>query len=212
MIPVTTLDVLDKVDGMYYRSLSTMLTYFSILVALVGFLIPLLVALYQQKKFQIEEQNLKRKIDEWGISMRRELDTTIGQCVQREKDKIDTSIKSLEDQISRKMHYAEGGIFHLQATQNYNNKSYLEAIDDLIVSSEHCLFANSEANLQSNLAYICQCLDAMNKEMLTKSVTIDTLQRLDEFLSNLGKKDTDTRYRNYIRDINNALKLAHERQ
>src|SRR2546429_5366367 len=56
-----TLTILEKINTFYSAAWTQLVVYTTILLAIVGGLIPLLINYYQNRKFKIEQETLKRE-------------------------------------------------------------------------------------------------------------------------------------------------------
>jgi hypothetical protein len=206
---LTAIEWLDKIDGMYSRSLTSMLTYLSLVLVIVGVIVPLLIAFYQQKKSQIDAKELKGQVDDLIKSARTELNLYLDKAIKDEIQTVEMKVVDIKKDLKKSIDLALGGVFFLQGDIYRSRGDLVVAIENFLTSAESSLPSENDANVQVSLTQIADCLSRMNKTMMDDNN--DLIKKLKSFLVNLKKNDSTQRFLTFINNADKQIVDASKR-
>lgn len=143
------LEMLDKLDNMYDRSLKTMLIYFTILAGLIGIIAPSVVTFIQWFRVRVKEKEIEAKL---GSESKR-LDSKIENSIKL----IDMKIKSTTESINKLFDR-----FSEISFEQFTNNRVMDVKSDYN-KGEKALAINSCSRL---------LIDSGSKEKINKSIAL----------------------------------------
>ena len=119
-----TLQVLDKYNSLY----TTTMVFGGIIVALFGIFIPLMVMWYQNRKLNLEKENLKTILLK---ELSSEVDLYIKSQEQKFEEKLiiieqkfEEKLRKIEVDFEKKSSVIDGSTFHIQGNFNLSQKDF----------------------------------------------------------------------------------------
>ncbi len=193
MNELTPIEILEKLDYFYNSAWNRLVLFTTILLALVGVVIPLIISWWQSRNLKLQKAVVKKELADFFESKSNQL-----------KEELNKTINELfEDKIAEVMKYQDkikaglsGSNFHLQANTLENPK---EKLSSLIWSANGYLEGDDFLNLGTVLDMIVLNLPNVKKEDLLemKVVTAD----IDELISNLEQANSNNSLTKLIRQI-----------
>lgn len=136
--------ILERVNALYSTAFTQLVTYTVGVVAFVGLLVPIAVALLQQRRLSEEKKLLEITIREEVAAARTELEQQIKEAATREQ-------KRLSDELLRLEALTRGGIASTFATQAVNSGDFPSALGYYVSAIKHTASAAEEANMRRSL-------------------------------------------------------------
>jgi hypothetical protein len=162
-----TLQILEKVNAFYTASFTQLITFTGALLALVGVLVPLLIALQQAKQAKRDQEQLSRVIDDRFAEAHKEFT----EFLKRESSIIDERMRALVDatkgeisaELKQSENSAQGSIFHIQARQYIDQGYFGHAVSSACHAGKHYARAKAELNLTAVLKVMKSALRLANR-------------------------------------------------
>lgn len=220
-------ELLRQVDAFYNTAWQHLLIYTTILLAMVGIVIPIIIQIIQRRSQKREEAALNEKIEalvdkeksSLQLTMRsdlesykKELSSLISQFDEKIKEASEgvkklqeESQTKLRDELQKQINRALGVVFHAQGYFLSKQGDHAWAVESLVDAVEHELTADDHGNLRRALSMmIADCLPNIDKESLKKMPR--TKEKMPRIIEALTKQNARGEYT----DVINSLRMAYE--
>lgn len=180
-------DIIDKVDSFYNNAWTKLIVFGSILFALVGIFVPLLIQWFQKRTLKLSEENLKTTLK---TELLTELTSTIEQKFKDNEEKLRVLNAS-----------ANAKILYSQAKFSLERNSYKGALGEIVTASNFSLECSDFKTLQELLDFLLNsCLPNLSIEEINDLKTANVCD-LHNFLEVLTSKDDRAMFQNKIGEI-----------
>jgi hypothetical protein len=184
---INGLDVLEKVDTFYNNAWDKLVLFGSILFAVVGVFLPIMIQWYQRRAIRLSEVQLRDRIK---TDLRTELLTSIA-------EKFEINDKQIQSLISS----ANSKILFAQAKFSLEKNAYGGALAEFVASGYSSMEGNDYRTLQEILDYILKnCLQNLSIEEINDLRTAGICD-FTKFVDDLAKKDDRAMFQSKIGDI-----------
>lgn len=182
-----SLDVIDKVDTFYNNAWNKLILFGSILFAIVGVFVPLVIQWYQKRTLKLSEETLKN-------NLRKELTKELSEAIDKKFQENEQQLRSLNASANAKILFS-------QAKFSVEKNSYKGALGEIVTASFSSLECNDYRALQEMLDFILNnCLPYLSIEEINDLKTANVCD-LNHFLDELNKKDDRAMFQTKIGDI-----------
>jgi hypothetical protein len=199
-------DLLEKVNTFYDSAWSKLVIFTSIILAVVGVLIPLIISWFQNRNIQLREESIRRDIisefETKNEELRCELKKSIDEIVK-------TKIEELDKRFEERIQYVDAGSYHVQATLCLNNQAFKTALDSYFNAGYCYIKGNETYNLIRVNSGICECLDKADKKVIF-DLESDGF-KIDNYLKQLEKLNEKGVFTDTIKKIRKQYNSAKER-
>jgi hypothetical protein len=190
------IEIVDKIRQFYTDAWNMLMVYITILIAIVGVVIPLTIQWYQNKTFRLEEEKLKE-------SLIKENQAFIDKAINENMERITASLKQ---EIARSL----TGALMVQTSFLWTEKRYLDALESGFSAIKSSLQSGNQANVQRSLRNVTRdILPNINKQQYEQQPYLK--EKIGDIFKTLEAENTDGRYTDYVRDLQNAYKESLER-
>ena len=202
-----TLKILESVNQFYSQSFNQLVMITVAVLAFAGVVMPIIISLYQKRLFRLEHEEIKTALkNELAKDLNKAIDT-----LRTEHEKLSATyedrIKELNERTKKKIAQAIGGISHVQANVNLDNKEYLWAFTSLVSAAKNHIKADEEANLRRTLRLIYEkCLPELNKAQLEKDER--NIESFYKLISTLEDYNVNNRYEDDLQLLKIKFKAA----
>lgn len=180
-------ELIDKVDNFYNNAWDKLIIFGSILFAIVGIFVPLVIQWYQKRTLKLSEETLK-------AYLKKELKEELLIDIKKQFDENETKLKTLNASANAKILFS-------QAKFSIEKNSYKGALGEIVTASISSLECNDFRTLQDLLDYLLvNCLPYLSVEEINDLKTANICD-LNSFLEELAKKDDRAMFQNKIGDI-----------
>lgn len=184
---IKQVDIVQKVDDFYNNAWDKLLVFGSVLFAVVGIIVPIVIQWYQKQTLKISEVSLKEDLKN---TLKEELQVLIESQFQKNEARL----KLLNDSANAK-------ILTAQAKFNVERNFYKSAIGEIVDAANFSLECNDFKNIQELLELLSQkCLPNLSVEELN-DLKIAGICDLNQFLDILKNKDDRTMFQTKIGEI-----------
>lgn len=201
---ITVSEMMQFVQGVeqYYNNAWTKLIYFGVAIFIIGTIaIPIGIQLWQKQQLKIQSEiikkDLKKKIDEM-VESKFESYTT-----EYEKKFVE-----LKNEITKALDLALGSICHIRGSLYFDKKYYSTAMKCYLDAANYYISSRDDFNLQNTL-------HVLSENLLPKLTDYDVIEEYKDIyqktISSLEKANDRGQYRNYIRKLKKAFKVAKNR-
>lgn len=182
-----SIDLIDKVDNFYNNAWNKLILFGSILFAIVGVFIPLVIQWYQKRTLKLSEETLKN-------NLKKELKTELLAEIKEQFDENEKKLKTLNASANAKILFS-------QAKFSVEKNSYKGALGEIVTASISSLECNDFRTLQELLDFLLNsCLPFLSVEEINDLKTANVCD-LNYFLEELAKKDDRAMFQTKIGDI-----------
>lgn len=182
-----TIDVIEKVDNFYNNAWSKLILFGSILFALVGIFVPLVINWFQKRTLKFSEDSLRLKL-------KAELQTELEELINEKFDANEKKFKILNASANSKILFS-------QAKFSIEKNSYKSALGELVTASFFSIECEDFKSLQEILDFILNsCLPFLSIEEINDLKTANVCD-LNFFLDELSKKDDRAMFQTKIGDL-----------
>ena len=207
----TVFDVWQKVDQFYSTSWSHLLIYTSVLVALVGVIVPILIQSYQTRLFRSEETALLEKLRAQIATDLKIASSALEAADKvREKtvlDRIADESKKLEERIAETRSEALGSVYHIQGNQLEERKDHFGAVVSYSKACREYLGAKNEADLRRVLNGITnRYLSDVTREAVQEADSPSLQFELAELIKVLQGANEHGKYRDDISALDSGFR------
>lgn len=182
-----TINIISEVNGFYWSAWTMLIAAASGLLALIGFIWPLLLRAHQKKMVKLEtEQGLE--------SVKREL-----------RDEFDREMKKIKKKVSREFMAMQGMGFHLQANARIRDGRFKGAATDLMKAQ--CLYLKGKDNLHFSIVtrlFMEKCLDKLTPTDM-EEILLKNNWNWEEHITSLRKIDTKNKATHLINSLNHKV-------
>lgn len=207
-----TLAILEKVNAFYSGAFSQLVTFTIGLLALVGVLIPIAIAAYQNRQLKHDQRSLSDKISHDLASAKRELSEQLEKDVTTRDDELRLLIASVKSEVAKEIQktheLAIAGTLHLQALSNYEKEPQLAAVDCLDAISSYAA-GGDERNLQAVITIFTKCIEKVTSETFKLYDFDEHARTATDALTALA---ANGRYTENIRSIRTGVEEARTRK
>lgn len=138
------IELLEHVDNFYNSAWNKIILFTSILFAIVGVFIPLLISWLQKRALNLKETALK---NEMKILLAAEIEAAKSDLNDTLNSSITKMISKLKEDVSKELNSTNGRVFHLQGNVNVNNNKFKIAIESFINAGNSYLKGENYINL-----------------------------------------------------------------
>jgi hypothetical protein len=206
------LQILERVNGFYSGAFSQLVTFTVGLLALVGVLVPLVIASYQNRQLKHDKKTLSDKMDNDLSALKILLSEQLAKDLAARDDAIKALIDGAKKEIAAEIEKIDAlgtaRSLHLQALSNQTAIPASAAYDCLSAISSYAK-GNDERNLQSVLHIFKDCVEKLSADDLK---THDFEAAAEAAVKALNRLNTNRRYMEDIRDIRRGIEAAKGRK
>ncbi len=180
-------DLIQKVDSFYNNAWNKLILFGSILFAIVGIFVPLVIQWYQKRTLKLSEETLKSKLKS---DLKDEL-----------LKEIENKFVDNEKKFQMLKASANAKILFSQAKFSIEKNSFKGALGELVSASISSMECDDYRTLQEVLDYMLyNCLPNLSIEEINDLTTANVCD-LQRFLSDLTKKDDRAMFHSRIGEI-----------
>lgn len=182
-----SLELIERVESFYNNAWNKLIIFGSILFAIVGLFVPLVIQWYQKRTLKLSEETLKNYL-------RKELTEELLESIEEKFKENEKQLKALNASANAKILFS-------QAKFSVEKNSYKGALGELVTASFSSLECNDYKTLQEMLDFILNnCLPYLSIEEINDLKTANVCD-LNHFLEELNKKDDRAMFQTKIGDI-----------
>jgi hypothetical protein len=182
-----SIDIIEKVDSFYNNAWNKLIIFGSILFAIVGVFVPLVIQWYQKRTLKLSETTLKN-------DLKKELQNVLFLEIEKKFSDNEKQLKSLNASANAKILFS-------QAKFSIEKNSYKGALGEIITASFSSLECNDFRTLQELLDFLSKnCLPFLSVEEINDLKTANVCD-LNYFLEELTKKDDRAMFQTKIGDL-----------
>lgn len=206
-----SLKILESVNQFYSQSFSQLINITVAVLAFVGIVIPILIALYQKRIFNLEHKNIESSIHEKLKEEYQEKVNLIRNEFKEREDFYEKRIKEIEKKIASDLAHAKGGIFQVQANAQLKDKAYSLACESYIDAALLQIDSEDNLNLQRSLN---QMIDSCFPKLFANEFSEDSnlVVMFKKLIERLNKYNSKGQYSDQIQDLKRAYQNASTRQ
>jgi hypothetical protein len=210
MDPVTSLDVLQKVDAFYSNAFTHLLVFISILGAFVGLVVPILWYFLQKRELRLQEAQLKTHMQAFIEDAKREIITNIEDRFEAGKKEFGELEERLQHNIDKYGGRAMGSVLHLQGNSDMQRQMYVAAVVSYLEATYHYIKAEDMSNLIRVLGTLADTVfPKLTKEDLDKELI---QERFEPFLRTLGKLNDKGVFSDHIQNLGREFQAIYRRE
>jgi hypothetical protein len=200
------IEIVDKVRQFYTDAWNMLILYVTILIAIVGVVIPLIIQRYQNRTFRLEEEKLKDNlIKENKATIEKAINERAADLQKQMDENMERITASLKQEMARSL----TGALMVQTSFLWTEKRYLDALESGLSAIKSALQSGNQANVQRALRNVTRdILPNISKQQYEQQPYIK--EKIEDTFKTLEAENTDGRYTNYIRDLQNAYKKSLE--
>ena len=207
-----TIQILEKVNAFYVGAFSQLVTFTVGLLALVGVLIPIGIASYQNRQMKRDQKVLTERIENELNAVRVALSEQIAKDISEKeaaiKLLIDEAKKEISHQLEKIDELAIARSFHLQAISHYRT-SPASGASDCLASVRAYAKGGDEQNLRAIISIWGECIENVTEEDFKVFDLAEDSQKTIEALTELNGNG---RYVEDIRSIKRGIEEAKTRK
>lgn len=182
-----SIDLIEKIDSFYNNAWNKLILFGSILFAIVGVLVPIVIQWYQKRTLKLSEESIKRKLKD-------EVTTEVMKTIEKKFEENEKQLKMLNASANSKILFS-------QAKFSIEKNSYKGALGELVMASYSSMECDDFKTLQDILdALLLNCLPYLSIEEINDLKTANVCD-LHSFLDSLTKKDDRAMFQTKIGDI-----------
>lgn len=161
------MQILERVNAFYTGAFSQLVVFTVGLLALVGVLVPIAIATYQNRQIKHDQKTLNDKIENDLSAVRLALAEQLAKDLSARDDAIKSLIEDAKREIAEEVkkidELGSARSFHLQALSNRESAPSSSAADSLAAA---CSYAKGgdERNLRSVLSLWSNCIERVTAE------------------------------------------------
>lgn len=183
----TTIDIITKIDSFYNNAWSKLVLFWTILFAVVGVFVPLVLQWYQKRVLALSEESIKTKI-------KKDLEEEL-------MKKITLKFEENEKKINNLNASANAKIFYSQAKFNIERWYYKAALWEIVLSWFSWIECEDFKIIQEILDFLLKnCLNNLSIEEINDLKTANVCD-LNSFLEKLSSIDDRAMFQTKIWDI-----------
>lgn len=210
---INGLEVVKQVSEFYSSSFNQLLIVGSVLAALIGIVLPLLIQFYQSREMRIQTGRLKSELDAESAKLldvvKAELHKELDAKFAEEKKTIVEALEKNTATIEKRLMKAEGNVYHIQGNGNLVRGKLHEACNDFCKAIElYCKSGNGSDMARLLKAITAQILPTLTKNDLEKEGLDD---RLDKIMKEADKLEHNGFLNDTLRDLRAALRETKSR-
>jgi hypothetical protein len=192
------MDILTGVDSFYNSAWNKLVLFGTIVIGVVGVIIPFWFQRLQNKTLKLNEQELKNAFDQKLNEVKESLEKMMAEKFEVLTDDLNLRIEELAE-------YTRAQIFHLQAIDLFQDGDYKSAFGDFLIASDGYLNANVHNNLLDILGVIYNdCLEKISSDDINE-VRITHKIDINDLIEKIERQDKHGSYTTMVRNI--RLKL-----
>lgn len=157
------IEILKSVDEFYNSAWNKLIIFTSILVAVVGVIIPILLTWWQNRTLKIREDAIQKELNS---SLTITIKNIEEKLTNRINEEFDNKIEKIKSEMNQEVANIRAGTFHLQGNNNLKEKLYKLAIIDFFTAGENYLEGKDLLNLGRINNLIKNNLGKLSKEEL----------------------------------------------
>jgi len=207
VVPMSdTLQILEKVNAFYNSAWSQLVFNMTIMLAIVGGLIPVLITMYQNRKFKIEQEAVKKRQAESLEQLKADVLLALKEDLKVSSAEIE---KRLNEKVATLLAGTTAKILHLQGNGNRTANLYAPAARDYARAATHFLKANEEGNLRGAVGNIVKCLPFLDSEQMENTEFL--AEYLNDLVTALENGNTNDRFLHDLLALRRETKAARVR-
>jgi hypothetical protein len=212
-----TLAILEKVHLFYTTSFGQLVTYTAALLAFVGVLLPLFIAIQQSRQTRREKEALELALNAQVGALRLELQAEVKDYLTKASESLNKSIEETRKDIESKLEQLEdlskARIFHLQANQQSQKAQYAGAASDAANAVNLYAKVPDEHNLQRAWVTLEESIVFLTEKDLQLDSNPWIEATLKEALESVSKLDGGSgRYSDRIAETQRMFTAAKKRK
>lgn len=181
------LDIIDKVDAFYNNAWDKLVLFGSILFALVGVFVPIVIQWYQRRTLKLSEDSLK-------LSLKKELKEELTKEIEQEFQKNEQNLKIITASANSKILFS-------QAKFSTEKNSFRGALGECVAAGYSSMECNDFRILQEILEFVSEnCLTNLSIEEIN-DLKIANICDFQLFLEDITKKDDRGMFHSKIGEI-----------
>lgn len=196
--PIVYLDIVEKVASFYENAWFKLIYLISAAVAVVGVVIPLVLQFWQRQQLRIAESKIKADAIQ---SMAEEFKKTEEYLTRL----LDEKIKSVSDELSKKIMVIDAGIFHSQALIAVSKNATDEAVRSAIAAAKMYFLGDDCRNAGRALNILnADCLPKINKKTFEQQEDLE--DKFKELINVMSEKNINGQYTDQIEQLKKRIK------
>jgi type II secretory pathway pseudopilin PulG len=200
------IEIVDKVRQFYTDAWNMLILYVTILIAIVGVVIPLIIQRYQNRTFRLEEEKLKDNLIKENKAI---IEKAINERAADLQKQMDENMERITASLKQEMARSLTGTLMVQTSFLWTEKRYLDALESGLSAIKSALQSGNQANVQRALRNVTRdILPNISKQQYEQQPYIK--EKIEDTFKTLEAENTDGRYTNYIRDLQSAYKKSLE--
>ncbi len=197
---MSSVEILNSVNEFYTSAWNMLIIYTSILLAVVGVIIPLILTWWQNRTLKFREEALKNELQNIFDVKVKKLNTEFSEKVN---EMIDEKLNKTEDFVSKKVSQAVATSFHIQGSNFLKQKDYFSAIRDYLYAGNKYLIAEDHLNLTRVNKVLLNNIKHLNSEMLYDLKLLDC--GIEDYINAIQKNNTTDVFTEIIRKLKKSV-------
>ena len=196
----TPIEIVDKVRQFYTDAWNMLILYVTILIAIVGVLVPFTIQWYQNRTFRLEEERLKESLKKDNEVV---IETVINKRVADLQKKLGEDLARTAASLKQEIARSQTGAYMVQTSFLWNQGRYVEALESGLSAIRSALQSGDQANVQRALNNVSKdILPHISKQQYEQQPYIR--EDIESTVETLKAEDKERRYTNYIRRLQDA--------
>lgn len=202
---VTAIEILEKVDAFYNSAWNKLIIAASVLIAVIGIVIPILINWWQSRTLKIREEAIRA---EFSIQLKKYKKQIRKEMEERSKKELD----KLTGKIDRKIAFTEAGTFFIQANNFFSQNRFKRALHSYLIAAKNIICSDTLTNISKTNDRIVETLKKVHKKDLEDLETAYENNSIPNYLNELKERDTDGVFIDIIIEIKEQYDQAKERE
>ena len=202
---LSPIEILNHLDSFYNNAWNKLILFTTILLAIVGIIVPLIITWFQNRNLKLKEQNLRNEIE---LDYKKKLQIIKQDLLKQTLKEIDEKIEKFDERQDKLRAELKGLHFHLQANATQDDTK--GKLTDFIIASEFYIKGEDYLNLRTTVDCICDEIENSSKEEL-KEIKEDAAD-IANLIELLGEIDEKGSFTSQIRDLKKKIKKLPEKR
>lgn len=180
------LDIVNKIDQFYNSAWDKLIIAGSLILLVVGFVIPIVTQLYIRQKQRYTLREMEKRFREQMLEY---ITLKEKEATERINEKMDEKITEIKEYMSQIKESSSGAIFHVQGTMFCDMGKYRDSLTSYLFACESLIKCKDWVNINRIFTTIKdRCLPNITKEDLNH-IEVAYKMKLDDLLNNLEKTE-----------------------
>lgn len=197
------MEVLSQVNAFYSNAFSNLVIFTVSLLAFVGVFIPVVVDIYQRRRFQHDKDallaELRSETETHILELEQSIEAKVHEHLEKHHQELDVILENAKKDTS----HALGGIFFIQAKAAERRQKFEVALMNFLYTAKHCIDSEDEMNLGRSLNNIERTVP---KTHINKFINGDNPElEFGKVVEMISKFNANGRYQDQINRIETLM-------